>query len=284
MDNSNLGDSNTGIDPDSIILDSGAIVSNTEYKRLAEQELNLKKEVLDNIDGKKYAISKYLDNIYEQINRDRPDNDNMLLSNIESIKTQASENFKKEVELFIDYIDALYPSQYGNPIKEKPEEYEEAYLNVAIRQDSISFFVYDEIAKIINRNPNFQNTSIAQIIHDLSSNASRNSNNTQTIVDYLHNPTPAGRQNLINVITNNTTRKNQNIALIAQALGSIHPTYFEPISMLCQENQKTDMQRYSSFLNYIDFKVTNCVAVPTIDQNTKNDALFSFSSFFKRKS
>ena len=283
MDNSNLGDSNNP-DPNSIILDSGVTVTAAEYDRLAEQELNFKKEILEHVDDKKFAISKHLDNLYEQINRDRPDNDRVLLSNIESLKSQLSEGSKKEIELFVDYLDSLYPSQYGNPIKEKPEEYEEAYLNITIKQDSISFFIYDEIAKIINRNPAFQNSPAAQSIHDLSSNASRNSNNAQTIVDYLHNPTPAGRQNLINVITNNIARKNQNIALIAQSLGAVYNTYFQPLADLCQENQKADITKFNKYINYIDFKVANCVAVPTIDQSTKNDALFSFSSFFKRKS
>lgn len=282
MDNSNLGDSNTN--PNLITLDSGITITVDEYDRLAAQELNLKKEIMENLDGKKFAISKHLDNLYEQINRDRPDNDRIILNNVESIKKQFSENSKKEIELFVDYIDALYPSQFGNPIKEKPEEYEEAFLNLGIKQDSISFFIYDEIAKIINRNPAFAGTNAAQAVHDLSSTASRNSNNAQTIVDYLHNPSPAGRQNMINVVSNNITRKNQNIAIIAQNIGMIYPTYFQPLSELCQENQKTDMQKYACFMNYIDFKVANCVSVPTIDQNTKSDALFSFGSFFKRKS
>ena len=265
-----------------VILDSGVTITIDQYNQLAAQELALKKAILENTDDKKSAISKNLDDLYEQINRDRPDGDKILLNNVESIKKQASDNSKREIETFVDYIDALYPSQFGNPIKEKPEEYEEEYLNNAIREDSSSFFIFDEIAKVIVKNPAFQATSAAQAIHTLSSTASRNSNNAQTIVDYLHNPTPAGRQNIIITITNNVTRKNQDIGIIGQAVSLVYPTYQKPIYEIAQQNQKVDITKFSNFLNYIDFKIANCVMVPPIDQSTKNDALFSFSSFFKR--
>ncbi len=280
MDNSNIN--NTVNDPNMVILDSGVTISIDQYNQLAAQELTLKKAILENVDDKKDAISKNLDDLYEQINRDRPDGDKILLNNVESIKKQASDNSKREIETFVDYIDALYPSQFGNPIKEKPEEYEEEYLNNAIREDSSSFFIFDEIAKVIVKNPAFQATSAAQAIHTLSSTASRNSNNAQTIVDYLHNPTPAGRQNIITTITNNVTRKNQDIGIIGQAVSLVYPTYQKPIYEIAQQNQKVDITKFSNFLNYIDFKIANCVMVPPIDQSTKNDALFSFSSFFKR--
>ncbi len=280
MDNSNIN--NTANDPNIVILDSGVTITIDQYNQLAAQELALKKAILENTDDKKDAISKNLDDLYEQINRDRPDGDKILLNNVESIKKQASDNSKREIETFVDYIDALYPSQFGNPIKEKPEEYEEEYLNNAIREDSSSFFIFDEIAKVIVKNPAFQATSAAQAIHTLSSTASRNSNNAQTIVDYLHNPTPAGRQNIITTITNNVTRKNQDIGIIGQAVSLVYPTYQKPIYEIAQQNQKVDITKFSNFLNYIDFKIANCVMVPPIDQSTKNDALFSFSSFFKR--
>ena len=280
MDNSNIN--NAANDPNMVILDSGVTITIDQYNQLAAQELALKKAILENTDDKKDAISKNLDDLYEQINRDRPDGDKVLLNNIESIKKQASDNSKREIETFVDYIDALYPSQFGNPIKEKPEEYEEEYLNNAIREDSSSFFIFDEIAKVIVKNPAFQATSAAQAIHTLSSTASRNSNNAQTIVDYLHNPTPAGRQNIIITITNNVTRKNQDISIIGQAVSLVYPTYQKPIYEIAQQNQKVDITKFSNFLNYIDFKIANCVMVPPIDQSTKNDALFSFSSFFKR--
>ena len=280
MDNSNIN--NTANDPNMVILDSGVTISIDQYNQLAAQELTLKKAILENADDKKAAISKNLDDLYEQINRDRPDGDKILLNNVESIKKQASDNSKREIETFVDYIDALYPSQFGNPIKEKPEEYEEEYLNNAIREDSSSFFIFDEIAKVIVKNPAFQATSAAQAIHTLSSTASRNSNNAQTIVDYLHNPTPAGRQNIVITITNNVTRKNQDIGIIGQAVSLVYPTYQKPIYEIALQNQKVDITKFSNFLNYIDFKVANCVMVPPIDQSTKSDALFSFSSFFKR--
>jgi len=280
VDNSNIN--NTANDPNMVILDSGVTITIDQYNQLAAQELALKKAILENTDDKKSAISKNLDDLYEQINRDRPDGDKILLNNVESIKKQASDNSKREIETFVDYIDALYPSQFGNPIKEKPEEYEEEYLNNAIREDSSSFFIFDEIAKVIVKNPAFQATSAAQAIHTLSSTASRNSNNAQTIVDYLHNPTPAGRQNIIITITNNVTRKNQDIGIIGQAVSLVYPTYQKPIYEIAQQNQKVDITKFSNFLNYIDFKIANCVMVPPIDQSTKNDALFSFSSFFKR--
>ena len=280
MDNSNIN--NAANDPNMVILDSGVTITIDQYNQLAAQELALKKAILENTDDKKDAISKNLDDLYEQINRDRPDGDKVLLNNIESIKKQASDNSKREIETFVDYIDALYPSQFGNPIKEKPEEYEEEYLNNAIREDSSSFFIFDEIAKVIVKNPAFQATSAAQAIHTLSSTASRNSNNAQTIVDYLHNPTPAGRQNIIITITNNVTRKNQDISIIGQAVSLVYPTYQKPIYEIAQQNQKVDITKFSNFLNYIDFKIANCVMVPPIDQSTKNDALFSFSSIFKR--
>ena len=280
MDNSNIN--NTANDPNMVILDSGVAITIDQYNQLAAQELALKKAILENTDDKKDAISKNLDDLYEQINRDRPDGDKILLNNVESIKKQASDNSKREIETFVDYIDALYPSQFGNPIKEKPEEYEEEYLNNAIREDSSSFFIFDEIAKVIVKNPAFQATSAAQAIHTLSSTASRNSNNAQTIVDYLHNPTPAGRQNIVITITNNVTRKNQDIGIIGQAVSLVYPTYQKPIYEIAQQNQKVDITKFSNFLNYIDFKIANCVMVPPIDQSTKNDALFSFSSFFKR--
>ncbi len=282
MDNTNIDNTEALNDPNLVILDSGITITIDQYNRLAAQELALKKAVLETVDSKKEAISKNLDNLYEQINRDRPEGDKILLNNVESIKKQASDNSKREIETFVDYIDALYPSQFGNPIKEKPEEYEEEYLNNAIREDSSSFFIFDEIAKVIVKNPAFQATNAAQAIHTLSSTASRNSNNAQTIVDYLHNPTPAGRQNIITTITNNVTRKNQDIGIIGQAVSLVYPTYQKPIYEIAQQNQKVDITKFSNFLNYIDFKIANCVMVPPIDQSTKNDALFSFSSFFKR--
>ena len=125
MDNSNIN--NTANDPNMVILDSGVTITIDQYNQLAAQELALKKAILENTDDKKDAISKNLDDLYEQINRDRPDGDKILLNNVESIKKQASDNSKREIETFVDYIDALYPSQFGNPIKEKPEEYEEEY-------------------------------------------------------------------------------------------------------------------------------------------------------------
>ena len=282
MDNSNIDNSGIIDDPNMVILDSGITITMDQYNQLAAQELTLKKAILENTDDKKRAISKNLDDLYEQINRDRPDGDKILLSNVESIKKQASENSSREIELFVDYIDSLYPSQFGNPVKENPEEFEEEYLNNAIREDSSSFFIFDEIAKVINKNPAFQATSAAQAVHILSSSASRNSNNAQTIVDYLHNPTAAGRQNIISTITNNVTKKNQDISIIAQAVALVYPTYQQPIMAIAQENQKIDMLKFGNFLNYIDFKTANCVMVPLIDQNTKSDALFSFGSFFKR--
>ena len=181
MDNSNIDNSGIIDDPNMVILDSGITITMDQYNQLAAQELTLKKAILENTDDKKRAISKNLDDLYEQINRDRPDGDKILLSNVESIKKQASENSSREIELFVDYIDSLYPSQFGNPVKEKPEEFEEEYLNNAIREDSSSFFIFDEIAKVINKNPAFQATSAAQAVHVLSSSASRNSNN----VSYL---------------------------------------------------------------------------------------------------
>lgn len=282
MDNSNINNPAPYDDPNMVILDNGLSISIDQYNQLAAQELTLKKAVLETTDDKKRAISKNLDDLYEQINRDRPEGDKVLLNNIESIKKQASDNSKKEIELFVDYIDSLYPSQFGNPVKEKPEEFEEEYLNNAIREDSSSFFIFDEIAKIIVKNPAFQATSAAQAVHVLSSTASRNSNNAQTIVDYLHNPTPAGRQNIISTITNNVTRKNQDISIIGQAVALVYPSYQQPINEIAQENQNADMTKFGNFLNYIDFKVANCTMVPLIDQSTKNDALFSFGSFFKR--
>ena len=282
MDNSNINNPAPYDDPNMVILDNGLSISIDQYNQLAAQELTLKKAVLETTDDKKRAISKNLDDLYEQINRDRPEGDKVLLNNIESIKKQASDNSKKEIELFVDYIDSLYPSQFGNPVKEKPEEFEEEYLNNAIREDSSSFFIFDEIAKIIVKNPAFQATSAAQAVHVPSSTASRNSNNAQTIVDYLHNPTPAGRQNIISTITNNVTRKNQDISIIGQAVALVYPSYQQPINEIAQENQNADMTKFGNFLNYIDFKVANCTMVPLIDQSTKNDALFSFGSFFKR--
>ena len=282
MDNSNTNSPEPYDDPNMVVLDNGLTISIDQYNQLAAQELTLKKAVLETTDDKKHAISKNLDDLYEQINRDRPEGDRVLLNNIESIKKQASDNSKREIELFVDYIDSLYPSQFGNPVKEKPEEFEEEYLNNAIREDSSSFFIFDEIAKIIVKNPAFQATSAAQAVHVLSSTASRNSNNAQTIVDYLHNPTPAGRQNIIATITNNVTRKNQDIGIIGQAVALVYPTYQQPIIEIAQENQKADMTKFGNFLNYIDFKIANCTMVPLIDQSTKNDALFSFGSFFKR--
>ena len=173
MDNSSQNNGNgIELDESMIMLDSGIPITIDQYNQYAAQELTLKKAVQENYDGKKRAISKSIDNLYEQINRDRPDGEHVLLSNLESIKKQASENSKTEIQAFIDFIDALYPSQFGNPVKEKPEIFEEEYLNVAIREDSASFFIFDEFAKIVNRNPAFANTGAAQVIHSLSSTAS----------------------------------------------------------------------------------------------------------------
>ena len=268
--------------PNEVVLDSGITITIDAYNQFAKQELELKKAVENITPHKRNNILRYIDNLYEQVNRDRPDGNHEILNDFEALKNRIEENNENEFRAFIDYIDSLYPSQFGNPIKEKPEEYENEYLNVTIHEDSTSFLIFDEIAKILNRNPIYQQTGAAQAVHMLSGSASRNSNNAQAIVDYLHNPNPAGRQNMINVIISNVTKKNQDINTIALTFASTNPTYVQPIQAISQENQKVDTEKFSAFVNYIDFKVSHGPAIPIIDQTVKNDALSLFGSFFRK--
>ena len=248
-----------------------------EYNKLAKKELLLRGNVFDSMTFRANSVRSSIYEIEDIVQRDPRFSSHQLINSLESISDREKSTSRDETDSLVYYVDALYPSQFGNKISDNPDANarEADYFGCAGRKDMAIVEGVDDVKLALRDNEKLAGTHIAGDIAKLSERLDGgNREIAKAMIEYLHKPSEDTRHNLSKTIDGYTGSIGGGVKDLGFGLSGVSNQASDSVDRLGAKTRSGIEQYYSAVMNYIDFKLQHAPEKTTDDSSSNLANLF----------
>ena len=269
--------SNNNLEPDWDMSDVGEMGATKpeEQRNYESRERALQDELMIIVNKRAGYISGAGEECAQVLRRAEHPFAKRIENNVDDIVAVKRNAGQHALESLFGFIDAVYPSPYATK-ESKPDEMEDEYRQMAMREGNATGDTVDELAKTFSIDGSDNDLHVASILRNIGQDSSDYQNGlSRAIIEYAKHPTPENRNKLNRIQYDHSGALTNSLFNIADTFDNsrteIGKKLFDPTVALASMLARSSDEYFEGIMGFMKFKMENSSVKPPVEEAPSQD-------------